>query len=86
MSGLLLSVSLSCETSDGAPVAPSSYPPVLHRQGHVAVRARPRSGARLRAFSRSFGIAMQLTLLKTKIHRATVTHSELNYEGSIAID
>jgi aspartate 1-decarboxylase len=29
---------------------------------------------------------MQLTLLKAKIHRATVTHSELNYEGSIAID
>ena len=29
---------------------------------------------------------MQLSLLKTKIHRATVTHSELNYEGSIAID
>lgn len=29
---------------------------------------------------------MQVSLLKTKIHRATVTHSELNYEGSIAID
>ena len=29
---------------------------------------------------------MQLTLLKGKIHRATVTHSELNYEGSVAID
>lgn len=29
---------------------------------------------------------MQLSLLKTKIHRATGTHSELNYEGSIAID
>jgi len=29
---------------------------------------------------------MQLSLLKTKIHRATVTHSELNYEGSVAID
>ncbi|APO93692.1 aspartate 1-decarboxylase [Xanthomonas vesicatoria] len=29
---------------------------------------------------------MHLSLLKTKIHRATVTHSELNYEGSIAID
>ena len=29
---------------------------------------------------------MQLSLLKTKIHRATVTHAELNYEGSIAID
>ncbi len=29
---------------------------------------------------------MHLSLFKTKIHRATVTHSELNYEGSIAID
>lgn len=29
---------------------------------------------------------MQISLLKAKIHRATVTHSELNYEGSIAID
>ncbi|WP_454830234.1 aspartate 1-decarboxylase [Pseudoxanthomonas wuyuanensis] len=29
---------------------------------------------------------MQLSLLKTKIHRATVTHADLNYEGSIAID
>ena len=29
---------------------------------------------------------MHLSLLKAKIHRATVTHSELNYEGSIAID
>ena len=29
---------------------------------------------------------MLLSLLKAKIHRATVTHSELNYEGSVAID
>ncbi|MDR2872411.1 MAG: aspartate 1-decarboxylase [Xanthomonadaceae bacterium] len=29
---------------------------------------------------------MQLSLLKAKIHRATVTRAELNYEGSIAID
>jgi len=29
---------------------------------------------------------MQLTLLKTKLHRACVTHSELEYEGSCAID
>lgn len=29
---------------------------------------------------------MQLTALKAKIHRATVTHSELHYEGSCAID
>jgi len=29
---------------------------------------------------------MQRTMLKSKIHRATVTHSELNYEGSCAVD
>jgi aspartate 1-decarboxylase len=29
---------------------------------------------------------MQLNMLKAKIHRATVTHSELHYEGSCAID
>jgi len=29
---------------------------------------------------------MQISLLKAKIHRATVTQAELNYEGSIAID
>jgi aspartate 1-decarboxylase len=29
---------------------------------------------------------MQLQLLKAKIHRATVTRSDLNYEGSIGID
>ena len=30
--------------------------------------------------------AMFRTLLKSKIHRAAVTHCELNYEGSCAID
>lgn len=29
---------------------------------------------------------MQRTMLKSKIHRATTTHSELHYEGSCAID
>ena len=29
---------------------------------------------------------MQVTMLKSKLHRATVTHSELEYEGSCAID
>jgi aspartate 1-decarboxylase len=29
---------------------------------------------------------MQLTLLKCKIHRATVTDADLNYEGSVSID
>ncbi len=29
---------------------------------------------------------MRITLLKCKLHRACVTHSELDYEGSCAID
>lgn len=29
---------------------------------------------------------MQITMLKAKLHRATVTYSELGYEGSCAID
>lgn len=29
---------------------------------------------------------MVVTLLKSKLHRATVTHAELDYEGSCAID
>jgi aspartate 1-decarboxylase len=29
---------------------------------------------------------MTLTMLKSKIHRVTVTHAELDYEGSCAID
>ena len=29
---------------------------------------------------------MQLTLLKSKLHRAHVTHAEVDYEGSCAID
>jgi aspartate 1-decarboxylase len=29
---------------------------------------------------------MKRTMLKSKIHRATVTHCELHYEGSCAID
>lgn len=29
---------------------------------------------------------MRRTMLKSKVHRARVTHSELDYEGSIAID
>ena len=29
---------------------------------------------------------MMLTMMKSKIHRATVTEADLNYEGSISID
>lgn len=31
-------------------------------------------------------VSMQRTLLKAKLHHARVTHSELEYEGSCAID
>ena len=31
-------------------------------------------------------MTMLLTMLKAKLHRATVTRSDLNYEGSISID
>jgi len=34
----------------------------------------------------NIGYFMQCTLLKAKLHRAYVTHSELDYEGSCAID
>lgn len=30
--------------------------------------------------------AMKLNLFKSKIHRATVTHADLHYEGSVTID
>lgn len=36
--------------------------------------------------SKSTTPAMQLTVLKAKLHRACVTHAELEYEGSCAID
>ena len=29
---------------------------------------------------------MEITLLKTKLHQACVTHAELEYDGSCAID
>jgi aspartate 1-decarboxylase len=30
--------------------------------------------------------AMKLNIFKSKIHRATVTHADVDYEGSVAID
>jgi len=35
---------------------------------------------------RIFAIAMQIEILKSKIHRANVTHANLHYVGSIEID
>ena len=31
-------------------------------------------------------LLMQRTLLRSKLHRVTCTHAELDYEGSIAVD
>lgn len=31
-------------------------------------------------------VTMQITIMKSKIHRATITGADLNYEGSISID
>ncbi len=51
---------------------------------------RARSAAALAASDiPAFGVLvsmMLLTLLKAKLHRATVTQADLDYEGSIAID
>ena len=40
----------------------------------------------LRLKLKSSFIVMNTTMLKGKLHRVTVTHSELEYEGSCAID
>lgn len=34
----------------------------------------------------SRGVSMNLRMFKSKIHRATVTHADLDYEGSVTID
>ena len=39
-----------------------------------------------KAYRQNQESTMQITLLKSKIHRVTTTHSELDYEGSCAID
>lgn len=42
---------------------------------------RPRESFQAKGFD-----AMLLTMMKAKLHRATVTQADLEYEGSIAID
>ena len=49
-------------------------------------RAAPDPSCKIRPFRLPTAASMQLTLLKAKIHRATITHAELHYEGSCAID
>jgi aspartate 1-decarboxylase len=59
-------------------------------------RGRPIEAAGLRAYMRGDALGrgpgtapgdmMLVTLMKAKLHRATVTQADLDYEGSIAID
>jgi aspartate 1-decarboxylase len=39
-----------------------------------------------RCSGRRYGDAMLVTMMKAKLHRATVTQADLDYEGSISID
>jgi aspartate 1-decarboxylase len=43
-------------------------------------------GDNIRRLFLSAETLMQLTMLKSKLHRPSVTHAELDYEGSCAID
>ena len=60
----------------------------------MPVVRQKRNGWELRWFSRGpelpplheKGLTMQRMMLKSKLHRVTVTHAELHYEGSCAID
>jgi aspartate 1-decarboxylase len=60
----------------------------------MPVVRQKRNGRELRWLSRvpelpplhEKGLKMQRTMLKSKLHRVTVTHAELHYEGSCAID
>ena len=47
---------------------------------------RGRRGGRSPRLSRKTALPMLVTLMKAKLHRATVTQADLDYEGSIAID
>jgi aspartate 1-decarboxylase len=49
-------------------------------------RGSPVPYMRFRRRGRRAETAMFVTLLKAKLHRATVTQADLDYEGSIAID
>jgi len=46
----------------------------------------PQIGMTIVSQKRHKGPFMHLNMLKAKIHRASVTHAELHYEGSCAID
>jgi aspartate 1-decarboxylase len=64
---------------------------MLHCNDKIDVEGRTpymtglRAGAYRPASSRA-ALPMLVTLMKAKLHRATVTQADLDYEGSIAID
>src|SRR5690606_15448963 len=64
------------------------FPECRHNgaRGECCVAANAAKLAGLTPAAAGRGATMQLTLLKAKIHRASVTHAELHYEGSCAID
>ena len=45
-----------------------------------------RSKVKYHTITQTLLIRMQLTLLKAKLHRARITHAEVDYEGSCAVD
>src|SRR6218665_3223339 len=54
--------------------------------GHCRLHQRLWPPARLTPHPSLLTLAMQRHLLKSKLHRVTTTHAELNYIGSCAID
>jgi aspartate 1-decarboxylase len=60
----------------------------MRRSMHVATQRNRLMRERGRIAPRHQGTAlpMLVTLMKAKLHRATVTQADLDYEGSIAID
>lgn len=56
------------------------------RRKHLEGAAFPSSASlAIPGFSRNVPAVMHLTLLKSKVHRATVTGASLHYEGSLTI-
>src|SRR4051794_397474 len=69
---------LRCKTAVAALVRGAGSPYAL-----LQVRQLDPSRA---GMTRRIRMPMQLNVFKSKIHRATVTHADLEYEGSVTID
>ena len=77
-----------------AHAAAGGAPPAIEADAERELERPCLSGARrivtrrvlaIPPFSRNVPAVMQLTLLKSKVHRATVTGASLHYEGSLTI-